>query len=54
VADGDVDYFEQAQRAAQEIPNAEFVAIEGTDHLGVDTAQIDPVLPAVLRTLRGS
>jgi hypothetical protein len=36
------------------IPNAEFVPIEWTDHLGVDTAQIDPVLPAVLRTLRPS
>ncbi|OGO58712.1 MAG: hypothetical protein A2Z32_13490 [Chloroflexi bacterium RBG_16_69_14] len=52
VAADDVDFFEQARRAAEEIPNAEFVAIEGTDHLGVDTARVDPFLPAVLRTLR--
>lgn len=52
VAADDVDYFDQARRAAQEIPNAEFLSIEGTDHLGVDTARIDPILPAVLRTLR--
>lgn len=40
------------ERAAGEIPNAEFLPIGATDHLGVDTADIDPVLPAVLRTLR--
>lgn len=51
VAD-DVDFFDQARRAADDIPNAEFVSIEGTDHLGMDTARVDPVLPAVLRTLR--
>ena len=54
VAEDDVDFFEQARRAAAEIPDADFVSIEGTDHLGVDTARADPVLPAVLRTLRGS
>lgn len=54
VADDDVDFFDQAQRAAEEIPNAEFLSIGGTDHLGVDTSEIDPVLPAVLRTLRGT
>ena len=52
VAADDVDFFDQAQSAADEIPDAEFISIEGTDHLGVDTARIDPVLPAVLRTLR--
>jgi pimeloyl-ACP methyl ester carboxylesterase len=52
VAADDVDFFDQARRAAEEIPNAEFVSIGGTDHLGVDTARIDPVLPAVLRILR--
>jgi pimeloyl-ACP methyl ester carboxylesterase len=52
VAADDVDFFEQARRAASEIPDAEFVSIEGTDHLGVDTARIDPILSAVLRTLR--
>jgi pimeloyl-ACP methyl ester carboxylesterase len=48
----DRDFFDPARRAAEEIPNAEFVSIEGQDHLGMDTARIDPVLPAVLRTLR--
>ena len=52
VAADDVDFFDQARRAADEIPGAEFVSIEGTDHLGMDTADVDPVLPAVLRTLR--
>ncbi|HEX6399732.1 MAG TPA: alpha/beta hydrolase [Actinomycetota bacterium] len=52
VAEDDADFFEDARRAAAEIPNAEFVAIPGTDHLGVDTAPVDPVLPAVVRTLR--
>jgi pimeloyl-ACP methyl ester carboxylesterase len=52
VAADDVDFFDQARRAADEIPGAAFIAIEGTDHLGVDTARVDPVLPAVLRTLR--
>jgi pimeloyl-ACP methyl ester carboxylesterase len=51
-AEGDADFFEDARRAASEIPDAEFVAIPGTDHLGVDTARVDPILPAVLRTLR--
>lgn len=51
-AEDDADFFEDARRAASEIPNAEFVMIPGTDHLGVDTARVDPVLPAVLRTLR--
>jgi pimeloyl-ACP methyl ester carboxylesterase len=52
VAENDVDFFDQARRAAEEIPNAEFVSIGGTDHLGVDTAPVDAVLPAVLRILR--
>jgi pimeloyl-ACP methyl ester carboxylesterase len=53
VAADDVDFFDQARRAAGEIPGAEFVPIPSTDHLGVDTAGVDPVFPAVLRTLRG-
>ena len=51
-AENDADFFEDARRAASEIPDAEFVVIPGTDHLGVDTARVDPVLPAVLRALR--
>ncbi len=53
VAAEDVGFYEQARRAADEIPNAEFVSLEGLSHLDVDTAGVDPVLPAVLRTLRG-
>jgi pimeloyl-ACP methyl ester carboxylesterase len=52
VAADDVDFFDQARRAAREIPNAAFVSIEATDHLGVDTASADPFMGAVLRTLR--
>lgn len=52
VAEDDVDFFDQAQRAAEEIPKAEFVSIGGIDHLGVDTSPIDAVMPAVLRTFR--
>ena len=48
----DSDFFDQARRAAGEIPDAEFVPIEGTDHLGVDTAEVDPILAPVLRMLR--
>ena len=49
----DVDFHDQAQRAADEIPNAEFISLGGLDHVGAHL-QPDPVLPAVLRTLRGS
>jgi len=49
-----MDFFEQARRAAEEIPAAEFLSLEGEHHLGMDTARVDPLLPAVLRTLRGS
>ena len=52
-AAGDADFYEQARRAAGEISTAEFVSIEERDHLG-GHLQPDPVLPAVLRTLRGS
>jgi pimeloyl-ACP methyl ester carboxylesterase len=48
----DEDFFDQARRAAEEIPDAEFAAIGGTDHLGIDTAEVDPILPSALRTLR--
>jgi pimeloyl-ACP methyl ester carboxylesterase len=53
VAEDETDFIDQARRAADQIPGAEFVLIGGTDHLGVDTARADPILPAVLRTLRG-
>ena len=50
----DADFFDQARRAAEEIPNAEFIPIEATDHLGVDTVEMDPILPSVLRILRAT
>ena len=53
VAAADADFHDQAQRAAGVIPNAEFISADGTDHV---TAHIesDPVVPAILRTLRGN
>jgi pimeloyl-ACP methyl ester carboxylesterase len=51
-AAGDVDFHDQARHAADEIPGAVFLELQEVDHLGMDTADVDPVLPAVLRTLR--
>jgi pimeloyl-ACP methyl ester carboxylesterase len=48
----DVDFIAQARRAGNEIPGAEFISVGGLDHVGAHL-QPDPVLPAVLRTLRG-
>jgi len=52
VAADDADFFDQARRAAGELPRAEFISIAGTDHLGMDTAPVDPAWHAILRTLR--
>jgi pimeloyl-ACP methyl ester carboxylesterase len=49
---GDIDFLEQAKRAATEIPNAEFISLVGLDHIGAHMGQGDPVIEAVLRTLR--
>ena len=49
---GDTDFLEPAQRAATEIPNAEFISLAGLDHIGAHMGQGDPVIEAVLRTLR--
>ena len=54
VGSGDVDFQDQARRAAGEIPNAEFISLEEPDHVSARLAQVDPLLPAVLRTLRGN
>ena len=48
---GDADFYEQARRAAHEIPGAEFVSIDELDHVGAHVRP-DAVLPAILRTLR--
>ena len=50
---GDADFLDQARRAADEIPNAEFLALEALNHLEAHL-QHDIVLPAVLRTLRAA
>jgi pimeloyl-ACP methyl ester carboxylesterase len=50
---GDTDFYEQALRAAGEIPNAEFVSVREHDHVGAHLKP-DRVLPAILRTLRGN
>lgn len=53
VAAQDLDFFDQARRAADEIPHAEFMSIQGEDHLGLDTAGADPILRVALPMLRG-
>ena len=50
---GDVDFFEQARRAAGEIPDAEFIGLEGLDHYGAHVMS-ERIVPAVLRMLRGA
>jgi pimeloyl-ACP methyl ester carboxylesterase len=49
----DTDFLDQARQAAAEIPGAEFMSLVGLDHYGAHTDQDDPLLQAVLRTLRG-
>jgi len=49
----DIDFLEQARRAADEIPNSEFISPEGRNHYAAHTEEDDPVLEAVVRTLRG-
>ncbi len=51
---GDADFLDQAQQAAEEIPSAQFISLEGLNHYGAHTGQDDPLLDAILRTLRGS
>lgn len=52
IGKGDLDFFEQAQQAAAEIPGAEFMSMVESDHYGAHTHQEDEVLEAVLRMLR--
>lgn len=49
---GDTDFLEQAKRAANEIPSAEFISLEALDHIGAHLGQGDPLVEAVRRTLR--
>ena len=50
---GDVDFLDQARRAASEIPNAEFLALDDLDHLAAHF-EAELVIPAILRTLRAA
>jgi hypothetical protein len=50
----DNDFLEQAQRAASEIPTAEFLALGGRQSLCRHTSQDELLLDAVLRTLRAN
>ena len=53
VGAGDADFLDQARQAAEEIPSAQFISLEGLDHYGAHTGQDDPLLDAILRWLRG-
>jgi pimeloyl-ACP methyl ester carboxylesterase len=48
----DADFLEQAQRAAEEIPAAEFLALGNADHYAAHISQDELLLNAVLRILR--
>jgi pimeloyl-ACP methyl ester carboxylesterase len=50
----DNDFFEQAQRAARQIPTAEFLALGDANHYAAHTSQDELLLDAVLRTLRAN
>lgn len=52
IGESDVDFLEQAQRAAAEIPDAEFMSMVASDHYQAHTHQHDEVVDAVLRILR--
>lgn len=47
----DVDFWDQARRAAEEIPDARFVTLQDSDHLGAHFEQ-ETVIPEVLSFLR--
>jgi pimeloyl-ACP methyl ester carboxylesterase len=53
VGAADADFLDGARRAASEIPDAEFIALEELDHYGAHTSLEGVVLGATLRTLRG-
>jgi pimeloyl-ACP methyl ester carboxylesterase len=51
VGENDEDFLDQARRAADEIPRAEFIAVPEQSHMGAHLSH-DVVIPAALRTLR--
>jgi pimeloyl-ACP methyl ester carboxylesterase len=48
----DADFLELARRAAEEIPNAEFMSLQAQDHIKAHMAQGQSLIDAVMRTLR--
>jgi pimeloyl-ACP methyl ester carboxylesterase len=52
IGEGDADFLEDARRAADEIPRAEFISLAGLDHYGAHIDQQQHLIDAVLRTLR--
>ena len=48
----DVDFLEQARRAAAEIPGAEFLSLDEADHYAAHMSADDVLVDAVLRMLR--
>jgi pimeloyl-ACP methyl ester carboxylesterase len=51
---GDADFLDQARRAAGEIPNAEFLALQDLDHYAAHTSPEEVLLAAILGTLRAA
>lgn len=52
VGQRDTDFASLARRAAEEIPDAEFLSLTDTDHIGAHLGQSGPVVDAVRRTIR--
>ncbi len=52
VGQRDTDFASLARRAAEEIPDAEFLSLIDTDHIGAHLGQSGPVVDAVRRTIR--
>ena len=49
-AEGDVDFFQDAKRAADEIPGAPFISLAGLDHV-TGHGEVERVLPSILEML---
>lgn len=54
VAAGDVDFHEQARRAAAEIPGAQFISVPEVDHLTAHVGRLDMLHDRVRRMLRSA
>lgn len=54
IGEGDVDFLDQARRAAEEIPRATFMSMVESDHYEAHTNQQDDVVEAVLGILRAN